>query len=62
MTEDHPCVCREDPALEVVPTVGIGSSLRMQGRHRVKIEMHPTIGIIPAYAGKTRIGAREIYG
>ena len=52
--EDHPCVCREDTNKKKNSFVLLGSSLRMQGRPNNTCVYGQILGIIPAYAGKTR--------
>ena len=52
---DHPRVCGEHPNGKVVALTTSGSSPRMRGTLVVPLQHVPRAGIIPAYAGNTRL-------
>ena len=55
---DHPRVCGEHPASRSRPAVGWGSSPRMRGAPGFPGPRGYLLGIIPAYAGSTRVSTR----
>ena len=50
----HPCACRADDRAKSVLFRAMGSSLRVQGGHRVLLRRRGILGFIPARAGRTR--------
>ena len=55
MFRDHPRVCGEHDVLVDYEICHTGSSPRMRGTHAVRVGACDIHGIIPAYAGNTRI-------
>ena len=55
MTRDHPRVCGEHRVKRVGHAGALGSSPRMRGTHVDRISLLGHLGIIPAYAGNTRL-------
>ena len=52
---DHPRICGEHPSLSFEPSVVLGSSPHMRGAPCVVVVANAPAGIIPAYAGSTRV-------
>ena len=58
-TRDHPRVCGEHTPLVSCPVTDQGSSPRMRGTHMSILATRYVVGIIPAYAGNTRVRPRS---
>ena len=50
---DHPRVCGEKEAGDILPSDNAGSPPRMRGKECGKVENYVESGITPAYAGKS---------
>ena len=51
----HPHSCGENVAVALSPSMTMGSSPLTRGKHEARTAREPGLGLIPAYAGKTRI-------
>ena len=58
---DHPRVCGEHPIQTDASTGIAGSSPRMRGTLADQLLQIPRLGIIPAYAGNTKLDCRVLY-
>ena len=58
----HPRVCGENPRASPSRTFWMGSSPRMRGKPTVGVSAYTLIGLIPAYAGKTRFETARASG
>ena len=54
---DHPRVCGEHVSVRTAPSTNTGSSPRMRGTPELQRHHRRNFGIIPAYAGNTRVPA-----